>query len=351
MTAAKDWHFQQLGGARKLLTLAGPTAPHGRPRRKPVVSDGIRLREEAVFYPDANPAAVPTRHVFGVAHDDWELKGRFMSKQLGGPGAARALADEWKIFVAEAQPVFITWGDILSGTGLVTAFIPERESEEEIAYTITIKIDTTGFQSPRPVIVGGGPTQLCQALQNELADGLANPPSLPHVGDMKPSFLDGIDDLVSSINGFTAQLLNIAQSFDDFASGTVDQLERLRAGLQQARTAVERLRTTIFLTTNEEALIARDARTDLPWFKTRCDYDVSTTAALALLDELDRQTEIALRGQVLTVYVPRGGDSWESISTKYYGGPDGAGRIRDANGAQYGEPPTPGRQILVPVAA
>jgi hypothetical protein len=345
--ATKPWTFQQLGGDRTTLVLAGLSAPHGRPRKNPVVTNGIKLRTQRVYYPDA--VAPPTTHIFGIAYDDWELKGRFNDAWLGS-GGAKSATNQWIAFVAAAQEVLITWGDVLTARGLVHKFVPGRESEFETAYTIEVHIDEELGVLPLAsgAFADPGATSLCEALQLEVLKGVGGIPKIPNAGDLKPSFLDTLDDLVSTVNGLSASLLAVAGEFDTFASGTLDQLDRLRAGVAQMRTAVLRIRLTIDTTANEATMLARSADSDILWFAARANTDVGTLRIMALLDELDRQAEIAQRGRILQVYVARGGDSWESIARQFYGGPQSAGRIRDANGVKYGEAPKPGRSYSIP---
>lgn len=345
----KAWSFQQLGGERKLLTLEGRAAPHGRPRKGPVVTDAIKLRRERILYPGM--VGPPTTHIFGVTWEDWELKGRFMDKFLGR-GEVRQRIDAWQAFVADAERCSITWGDIVFTTGYVDKFVAERESEEECAYTIVLCVDGKPLNAfASPTLRATTPPGLAALVAIQAEDILHQPTAPRAVGKLKPSFVDSLDDTVSSINSFSAAIVQVAGEIDDFATGTLDQLERLRAGVKQTRTAVLKMRATLETTENESAQLARSSSSDIIWIRTRTDLDVSSTRLLALLDEMDREAEIAQRGRILTIYVARGQDTWESISTKFYGGPTGAGIIRDANGVQYGELPIPGRDYQIPVAA
>lgn len=345
----KDWFFQQQRGQRRSLSLAGRSAPHGRPRRGAIVTDAIKLRLDRVYYPDSGGA--PTTHVFGAAWEPWELKGRFGDAWLGPGGTKEAIAN-WQQFVLDAQPVLVSWGDVISAEGIVTKFTPGRESEYESTYTLEIEIDEQpGLAATFVMRVAPAPSELALEIQNELTGGIGGIPSLPNAGDLKPSFLDSLEDLVSDINSYSAALITIANDFDSFVSGTIDQLERLRSGVAQTRTALNKLRSTLETTENDAALLARDAELEVLWFASRSDIDVSTTRTLALLDELDRQAEIAQRGRGATVYVARTQDTWEGISRLFFGGPEAAGRIRDANGVRYGETPIPGRSYQIPEAA
>lgn len=347
----KEWRFKQLGGARRILTLSGKCAPHGRPRQRAVVSDGIKLRRARTFYPDGGNRP-PTTHIFGTEWKDWVLEGRFTDRELGAGGTQAAIRD-WKLMLIDAQPVEITWGDILHVEGLVDDFTPGRESEFEGPYSITLLIDKDAldggfvdFEIPRT------PTAVSQALQSILSDDIGSPPDLPHAGDLKPDFLDTLEDAVSNVNGFSASLITIAGDIDSYADATIDQLERLRAGIVQARTAVNRLRMTYDSTSNDLALIAADAAdTQALYVASRAASDVATLRILALLDAMDRDAQLSQRGKTLAMYVAQFGDSWESIATSFFGGPEAAGNIRDANGIKYGALPVPGRSYQIPVGA
>lgn len=345
----KEWRFTQLGGSRRTITLAGRSAPHGRPRKGPVVSDGIKLRRQRVYYPDGG-ARPPTTHIFGIEWKDWELQGRFSDEFLG-KGTTSALIEQWQAFVADGQDVEISWGDVVNARGIIDSFEPGRESEFESTYKIVILIDERaifgGFVQSNQI--PAAPSALAADLQGEL-DSVAKIPSLPNAGDLLPSFLDALDDLVSSANSISASMINIAGEIDSFAEGTLDQLERLRAGIAQMRTAVNKIRGTMESTANDAALLSQGADAEVQWLSARTGADVSTMRMLAILDEMDREAEIARRGTVLAVYEAKLGDTFESIASKFYGGPDGAAAIRDANGVRYGELPTPGRSYSVPVA-
>ena len=67
-----------------------------------------------------------------------------------------------------------------------------------------------------------------------------------------------------------------------------------------------------------------------------------------MMAAFDRDTEIAQRGKTFTQYTAKFGDSWESVSIKFYATPDGAQAIRQANGIKYGEPPRPGSNYIIP---
>lgn len=343
----KEWRFTQLKGEKRELKLTGASAPHGRPRQRPVVADGIELRHSRTYYPGSSK---PTTHIFGIKLDDYELEGRFSDVWLG-PGGTKSAIRDWQSFVADGVECLISWGDIVNAYGVVTKFIPERESEFEGAYKITIIIDDQ-IGTVRAVPTAAlpvSPLGMCQNLLAAIGLNVDIVPKLPNAGDLHPDFLDSLEDTVASINGFSAALVKVAGDINAFEEATLDQLERLRAGVVQMRTAVNSLRSTVAETENDSALLARAADTDVQWFANRATLDVATTAILALLEALDRETEIARRGRILALHVAKTGDTWESIATQFFGGPEDAGLIRDANGILYGALPIPGRQYQVPM--
>lgn len=346
----KEWRFTQLAGSRRTLTLTGRSAPHGRPRKGAVVSDGVKLRRQRVYYPDGN-GRPPTTHIFGIQWLDWELKGRFSDEFLG-KGTTKRLIDDWLDFVSEGQPVEISWGDITGATGLVDEFLPGRESEYESTYSIKLLIDERAISGlSEQIPTRDAPSLMCEAMKLELVEGVGRIPSLPHAGDLKPTFLDTLDDLVSSANSISASMINVAGEIDSFVDATFDQLERLRAGVAQMRTAMNKIRGTMGGATNDAALLASSADAEVQWASSRTSTDVSSLRILALLDEIDRESELSQRGRVLAVYAAKLGDTWEAISTRFFGGPDSAGAIRSANGVRFGELPTPGRSYQIPISA
>lgn len=342
------WTFRQLGGARRVIVLDGAAAPHGRPRRDPVVTDGVKLRRQRVFYSGND---VPTTHIFGVEWKDWELKGRWGDRFLGR-GGTTSMIETWKEFVRDAQEIEVSWGDLLRSTAIVDDFEVGRESPAECEYTIRLLInEQTGVPSMAhlmaedrsPQVVAEDVADRAAALERELAK--------PSLKDMASNFVDSLAEMVGSINTLSASLVSAAQDFDDFVGGTIDQLERLRSGCSQMRTAVLAMERTVRSANNDIALMVRSSDAEVPWAATRSNLDVLLTSMLALLAELDRQAEVEQRGRMTGLYVARLGDTWESISILEYGGPDGAGKLREANGVRYGEPPVPGRAYQVPSTA
>lgn len=338
MSSAKDWLFTQLGPPNHTLQLSGYAAPFGRQRQKPVVTDAIKVRSNTVYYPGSD--GPPTRHIFGVKYEPWELSGRFMD-QWGGQGYAKTQADFVKQFVRDQQPVAIQWGDILTARGLLESFEPARESEQQIAWKLIVLIDEDASAAP-PRTQPSVPTP--RQIINSLVDLKPLKLDLP----IKPSILDAIDNLVGSFNSAIANVTNIANQIDSFEKALAGDIKRLRAGIGQLRTAALSYRNTIAALNADLALTRRSASTDITGLGSIADADIATNAALGKLAALEKQAEIAERGKASTSYVAQMGDTWESLSIRFYNAPDKAQKLRDANGARYGTQPEPGRSYKVP---
>lgn len=344
MPGSKPWRFTQVSGARKVLTLEGTAAPHGRPRASPVVEDGMGLRDTAVYYPGNRR---PTRHLFGEIHTDWTLTGRFADRFLG-PGGARAKVLEIKEFIADQQAVHIEWGDILAATGILRRIKPSRESEGEIAWTLTVGIDgDDAMASSAGQLSPLDPTKSLAKLGAGL-DALKGLADLPSDLSFSTDFLSGLDDLISHINGLTASVLSIAHDIDNFEQALSGELNRFRAGLHQLQTAALELGQTLENAQNDFAFDSASVASEDRWHVARAESAAATLAIAALLADVDRDVEVIQRGRTRTTHDAAAGDTWESLSTRYYGGPSKADALRKANSARYGERPSPGRRVQIP---
>ncbi len=344
MAESKPWRFTQIAGDRKVLELAGASAPHGRPRATPVVEDEMALRDTAVYYPGNRR---PTRHLFGEIHTDWTLTGRFSDRFLG-PGGARAKVGTLKEFIADQQPVHIEWGDILAATGLLRRMKPSRESEAEIAWTLTIGIDgddTMAMAAPQPPASNPAATIGALAPSQAAIQALTERPSDLALGT---DFLSALDDLVSEIGVVSASVLAIAHDIDNFEQALAGDLNRLRAGIRQFQTAALELQQTLDSAQNDFAFGSASAASEGQWHAARAEASAEAFAVAALLADADRQIEIVQRGRARTTHVAAAGDTWESLSTRYYGGPSRADALRKANGALYGQRPQAGRSLQIP---
>ena len=112
-------------------------------------------------------------------------------------------------------------------------------------------------------------------------------------------------------------------------------MQRLRAGLGQLRTALLDLQGLVLSTRNDAIGIGRSFGTDASCGGLFADMDVGTTSALAGAQDFDNRAAVAQRGQATKRVVARGGDTWETLSTRAYGAPDKADTLRQANGVRY----------------
>lgn len=358
---AKAWRFVQQAGETKELILSGLDAPFGRPRQKPVVTDKIEVRENTVYYAGSQK---PTRHIFGVRYEPWELNGRIGDRNSTssmpdkipqGPGYAKAMVDYIKRFVSDQQPVTAQWGDILSAQAFIKSFTPEREAEYEVPYRMVVLVDTDE-STPKPVQRLNSPRTARDSVQAALGALLQSLPintlralNVPR-DSYKPSMLDQLDTLVATFNGAIATVISVVGSIESIEKALSSDLRRLRAGIGQLRTAAISLLNLYESFQIDAAIIRRSWTTDVDWMGGRADSDVSLVAALAALEDTNKRAEIAERGQAFSSYVAKFGDSWESIAQSTLGGVDKADKIRQANGITYGTQPQPGRSYKIPFA-
>ena len=342
MSEPKPWTFTQLGGDRKELTLTGYDAPFGRPRQHAVVRKGIKIRQRTVRYPGSD--GPPTRHVFGDEWHEWELSGRFRDA-FGGHGHALRRVDEVTRFVQDKQSVAIRWGNVLACTGFLAEFDPGIESEGEVEWKLKVLIDedaTVQVKRPDDVV------DLDAALKKVTALLLAEVPKLPSMPDLKPSFLDAIDGLISSINGSIGSVIAAANAVSNIEKATMGEIQRLRAGVRQLRTAVLTLKNA-YASAQEDALLLRRAPlADIDVLGARAKSDVALTKAAADLADADRKAAIAERGKLTTIVTARAGDTWESLASRYLGSAGKADALRSINGVRGGQKPVPGRSYKVP---
>lgn len=349
----KAWRFTQLGGDRKELILGGLDAPFGRPRKKPVVSDKVTVRQSTIYYAGATK---PTRHIYGVKYEPWELQGRIgdrnpvssnPSQMPAGTGYTKALVDYVKKFVSDQQPVRVAWGDILSAEAFIEVFDPRREAEYEVEYSMTVLIDADET-SPTVVQALNSRRSTKDAVAQAVAALNALPKKLPSTDTIKPSLLDSLDNIVSTFTAATGQLVNVANSIDNIEKAIATDLKRLRAAIGQVKTAALSLQNTIAAVSIDAATIRRSWTADVDWTATRAQSDVALVQALSQLEVVNKQAELAERGKPNSSYVAKLGDTWELIAQNTLGSADKADSIRAANGVRYGQQPEPGRAYKIP---
>lgn len=340
------WRFQQLGGPLKTLELAESAAPHGRARKSPVVTDGVEMRESETYYPDND---TPTRHVFGDRQEPWEIKGRFRDRgKGGGVGFAKAKTEEVKAFYRDHQRCRITWGDIVSVVGLITRFSPGRESAGEVAWEMTIKVDSDDFaEKPKKRKVDTQkPVDYANRIRNLMRESLNK---LPRDTSMNGDIFDAVDSLVSVVTTATGALQSAADDVASFEKGLLGQLNRIDSAVAQVRNAVFVFKETFTSLEAGVALQRERSEENLRLWDSQTSAEEAVRETLAELAVMDRAVKAAKSGKTRTTHEARQGDTWESISTQHYGTPDRAIDIIAANNVPAGSKPVPGVEYIIPV--
>ena len=345
-----DWTFKQLGGEGKTLKLSGWDAPHGRPRQKPVVKDGVAVRHTDTYYPGNDR---PTRHLFGHKFEPWELEGRFMDL-AGGQGYATWMAEFAKAFVDDQQSVLITWGALIACEGFIESIEIGREGAGNIAWKLKVLVDddlilAKSKQTKQPV--PDSIKDLSRALENALKDALGGTRKQKSITQFPPSLDLGISDfldaLVGAINTPAAVFTNLVNQIGDLSTATVGDIRRLRTGVHQIKTGVQNLQTIYEDLRNDVAIQSSYAKDITDWESYRSSSAAAMNSAMGQIRKIDRATAIAERGSVKAFYTAKQGDTWESISTTFYGSASRAADIQKAN-SESG-PPVAGTLYVIPV--
>lgn len=341
--ASTTWRFEQLGGKKHVLELSDHAAPHGRPRRNPVSTEQLTLREAEVYYDGDAPV---TRHLFGLRYEPITFSGRF-SDYRGGKGFARAKDIEVKRFVAEQQQLVVNWDDIVVVTGLLTHYKAERESEGEIAWELELKVDQDHILPVRfkkPTLPAPGHMQAL--IDATLAlDKLA----LKTPVTLKGGPLDLLESAISAVNEVSSSLNTAIDQLGSFQDATFTDLRRFTAGLQQFRTAMVKLFMLYDSFESSAALEYDDAAEAVRFWDVQSAWAESSIDALVAASDAEKAAAEAQRGLVLEIYTANDGDTWESIAASAYGSADRAGELREANSVPAGFAPVAGTDYVVPI--
>lgn len=345
MATVYPWTITQLGGDKKILTLSMGQAPHGRPRKDPIVKDGVKVNTTRTHYPDSQSSR-STRHVFGEELTDWELKGRFRAKDFANPEALQTRVQEIKKFISDHQEVSASWGPVLAIEGFLKTAEFEWESSAECTWKLVLEIDAD-ITKPVSAAANKEPAKVNPRLIEKAIEELGVAVTLAEKKEFKPSLFDAVDDLVSGLTGAAGSLLSTSKSITDTINTPAAQWKRLRAGLHQTRVAS--LRVKRCLETNaDQAGLDTSAVKQITGLLFLADYKLQCMLNVEILAEAERDAVLLERGQTSTMYAARFGDSWESISRKFYNGAEGADRIRLANGIRTGTAPEPGKRYRIP---
>lgn len=343
MAEGQTWTFRQLGGPKRTIQLTGWAAPFGRARKQTIVTDGIELRKYTRRYPGNDE---PTNHIFGVKLKPWELSGRWMDS-ASGPGFAKAMETNMRSFVADAQRVGISWGRRKVVVGLITGFDAGSESETDVTWNLTIEIQRDVKLGARPDIPKPVPARtytdrIVAAMNEPLEDVLELPPTL------QADFLGFLDGLVALINAPGAALNDLADQLNTLKTGTIAAVRRFRAGIEQFRGGLFRLRTFYESAPSELALEFQDADRELELATSQAAYGKTMAQAMREVVKAQRDAARAQRSQIRAIYTANQGDTWEAVSIRVYGTAGRVADILEANGLTGGSQPQSGTSYILP---
>lgn len=345
------WKFQQLykSGSNtdiKTLELADYAAPFGRPRKDPVITETIESRVTQVRYPGNSGA--PTRHAFGVGWEETELKGRWMTKSLPGTTTAIDVADQWIEFIKDERDLRISWGSIASWSGFLKKLELGRESEHEIAWKMTILLDQKeDTQQARDLNIGR------PALANDVSDlnfwiAAAGFSALPDANSLQPDFFEALDNIAAECNKASAALRAIVEQMDTYEKAAFSTIAHFRSVATGFQGSIVEMRGVVANAAIDSIVVARDAKSDIEWLTFQVQFDKGSAELMAILAVMDRNAELAGKGEPSKMITARSTDTWETLSLRATGSYSRAREIRDLNGAQYGQEPETGMSYLVP---
>jgi hypothetical protein len=344
MAGGQKWTFRQLRGPKKVLELTGYAAPFGRPRKEPIVDDELALRLSVRRYAGND---TPTYHVFGLSMGPWELHGRWMDS-AGGAGFAKAQVANVKSFIADAQPVSISWGSTRTVSGLVEKLVPSWESETDVAWKLTIQIAsdlTLGTRPPipNPRAAESYTNRLLEAMSDILNQLPKNPPSL------KLSLIDSIDSFVTLINAPGAILLSVANQISTLETSTIAEIRRFRAGLHQYVQAITSLRASYESLKSDSALAFQEVDDEIRLMQTQAIFGKTMAEMLQEAARADKAASDVERAKIKAFYSAKQGDTWEQVAVSVYGSTSRIGDILKANGVDAGSQPVAGSTYSLPV--
>jgi len=278
-----------------------------------------------------------------------ELTGRWMDKRLGA-GSAKRNAGLFEAFIEDGRVVRISWGDLLCYTGIIEDLSTNWESQSECAWTLKILIDTNEFEGENVTVQSlKSPTQVADDVQQWLNTALPNlPKQLPNLDAVTGEVFDALDDMVASVTQYGGAAVKAANAVSNWETAGFAELARLQAGLHQFKTAVLTLQSTVENLAIDTLVVDRAAEDDIAWLTFQTQSEKQTNSMLHTITAGQLEAQKAVARSIKTTHTASDGDSWESISSKFYGSPDGADKVRQANGVRGGEKPQAGRTYSIP---
>ena len=346
----RAWEFRQTGPPNKVITLNDYQAPFGRLRKQPVFPTHFKLRSSEQYY---GGLRIPDRSIFGDKEEPVVLRGRWSDKYLGEGGAV-LLWQNFKQFVADAVQVTVKWGQIVAYVGLLDELKVDVEDNANLAWELTFKPDEDLALTKQVPTIDGipqSPKTSAGTIGDDLDDLVFRVANVPLGDDMLPSFFDQLESLINALRNAEAGFYDATADFQDYTSATNAQIGRLLGTVSSLETAVQNVQDAIDTASVDGILYARTAETDFAWIDYKLNNDLSADNLHNELAQMSKQCQLATQGQNTVTTRAQDGDTWESISNRVYGQPDGAATLRSANGITYGQQPIPGQTYNVPLTA
>lgn len=348
MAAPQRWRFEQKGGAKRTFELTGWSAPFGRARQEPVVTDTTKIRYSVTRYAGGKRSVI---HAFGDHVEPWVLHGRFRDRALG-EGGALDKAEALRAFVVEQQELNIFWGSILYAEGLIVEFSRSIEAESEVAWELQIEI------IEEPIQVGARPTVRTSFEPPQVATARMVAALGPVTKMLLPPRVGGVPfatDVLVQLGGYIAiltsavgQVRAATDTMTSVANATFGEIRKLTDAVSTAREAMLNARRLIETLRPDNLRNRLDPSDEFRLFEAQIQGETSIRQMLLDAAELDRQARITKAQKAKTSYQAREGDTWESISTQHYGTPSRAPDIQDVNDIEGGQKPRHGAHYNIP---
>jgi hypothetical protein len=258
-----------------------------------------------------------------------------------GPGGAREKAAEVLAFQRDQQPIRIAWGDVLSFTGFMVEFEPAYEAEHEIEWTMRLEIDGDDTQVTPSITAPGSPVDAAGLLQDAFKKATDAIDDL----DLSGSFIDPIDALTGA---FVDAVEKVKDAVGDLKQQTLGNLTKVLIDIDYMRSKALELRNVFTAIPAEVGQVRAQAVDTLAFLHAQATVEDQLREALNEGAVIERAVDLAIVGRIQATYTASDGDTFESMSRRFYGTSDRAGEIRDANGVPSGQNPIAGVEYLIP---